>query len=110
MALFSWQFILFLAVSLAAYYSIPGRYRWLVLLASSAWYYLVGGGPRASVFVAVTVLTTWGGALLMDGVSRREAQKDRAAGKDPETPRKLSREEKKARKALIQKKKSEALH
>ena len=72
MAFFSWQFIVFLIVSVTVYYIIPGRFQWLVLLASSAWYYLVGGGPRAAVFVAATVLTTWGGAYLMDLIAQRE--------------------------------------
>jgi D-alanyl-lipoteichoic acid acyltransferase DltB (MBOAT superfamily) len=117
MAFFSWQFIVFLTVSVAVYYIIPGRFQWLVLLASSAWYYLVGGGPRAAVFVAATVLTTWGGAYLMDLIAQREEDKAmrkarRAAAPDDagRTGRsarsaKLSREEKKALKSLVQKKK-----
>lgn len=79
MAFFSWQFVLFLAVSVAVYYLLPGRFQWLVLLTSSIWYYLAGGGPRAAVFVAVTVLTTWGGALLMDAAARREEHRLRAS-------------------------------
>lgn len=121
MAFFSWKFILFLIVSVTVYYIIPGRFQWLVLLASSGWYYLVGGGPRAAVFVAVTVLTTWGGASLMDWIAHMEEKKflrKAALGQSLEAPRqrrkalegaegsgKLSREEKKALKALVQKKK-----
>lgn len=105
MAFFSWQFILFLTVSVTVYYIIPARFQWLVLLASSAWYYLVGGGARAAVFVAVTVVTTWGGALLMDRIPEQMDKKDAGSVDEEGKPRRLSREEKKARKALIQKKK-----
>ena len=49
MAFFSWQFILFLTVSLAVYYIVPGRFKWLVLLVSSAWYYAAGGGLKACI-------------------------------------------------------------
>ena len=124
MAFFSWQFILFLTVSVLVYYILPGRFQWLVLLASSVWYYLVGGGIRAAVFVAVTGVTTWGGAYLMDLVAQREEQKalerlrsavpdDAGAdgAKAAKTGRagKLSREEKKALKAVVQKKKKRLL-
>ena len=105
MAFFSWQFILFLTVSVTVYYIIPARFQWLVLLASSAWYYLVGGGARAAVFVAVTVVTTWGGALLMDRIPEQMDKKDAGSVDEEGKPCRLSREEKKARKALIQKKK-----
>ena len=104
MAFFSWQFIVFLIVSVTVYYMIPGRFQWIVLLISSGWYYLVGGGPRAAVFVAVTVVTTWGGACLMDRIPQREETKLRS-GEDAGETGKLSREQKKALKAVVQRKK-----
>ena len=104
MAFFSWQFIVFLIVSVTVYYMIPGRFQWIVLLISSGWYYLVGGGPRAAVFVAVTVVTTWGGACLMDRIPQREEKKLRS-GEDAGETGKLSREQKKALKAVVQRKK-----
>ncbi|MBQ6636710.1 MAG: MBOAT family protein [Lachnospiraceae bacterium] len=104
MAFFSWQFIVFLIVSVTVYYLIPGRFQWIVLLISSGWYYLVGGGLRAAVFVAVTVVTTWGGACLMDRIPQREEKKLRS-GEDAGETGKLSREQKKALKAVVQKKK-----
>ena len=104
MAFFSWQFIVFLIVSVTVYYMIPGRFQWIVLLISSGWYYLVGGGPRAAVFVAVTVVTTWGGACLMDIIPQREEKKLRS-GEDAGETGKLSREQKKALKAVVQRKK-----
>ena len=104
MAFFSWQFIVFLIVSVTVYYMIPGRFQWIVLLISSGWYYLVGGGPRAAVFVAVTVVTTWGGACLMDRIPQREEKKLRS-GEDAGETGKLAREQKKALKAVVQRKK-----
>ena len=104
MAFFSWQFIVFLIVSVTVYYMIPGRFQWIVLLISSGWYYQVGGGPRAAVFVAVTVVTTWGGACLMDRIPQREEKKLRS-GEDAGETGKLSREQKKALKAVVQRKK-----
>ena len=103
MAFFSWQFITFLTISVVVYYLIPGRFQWLVLLASSAWYYLVGGGPRAAVFVSVTVVTTWGGALLMDRIQDTEEKRFRR--KEQVGDGKLSREQKRTLKSLVQKKK-----
>ncbi len=103
MAFFSWQFITFLTISVVVYYLIPGRFQWLVLLASSAWYYMVGGGPRAAVFVAVTVVTTWGGAVLMDGISSGEESRFRKS--QNLGAEKLSRDQKRVLKAAVQKKK-----
>ena len=104
MAFFSWQFILFLTISVVVYYLIPGRYQWIVLLLSSGWYYLVGGGPKAALFVTVTILTTWGGACLMDRVHAIEEKKILAGAGGAEGVR-LSREQKKALKSRVQKKK-----
>ena len=104
MAFFSWQFILFLTISVVVYYLIPGRYQWIVLLISSGWYYLVGGGPKAALFVTVTILTTWGGACLMDRVHAIEEKKILAGAGGAEGVR-LSREQKKVLKSRVQKKK-----
>lgn len=104
MAFFSWQFILFLTISVVVYYLIPGRFQWIVLLISSGWYYLVGGGPKAALFVTVTILTTWGGACLMDRVHAIEEKKILAGAGGAEGVR-LSREQKKVLKSRVQKKK-----
>ena len=101
MAFFSWQFVLFLAVSLAVYYIVPVRFQWIVLLVSSAWYYVVGGGLKACIYVLVTVVTTYAGAVLMDNMQRKVDEKLKAKG---ENAPKLSREEKKQLKAAGQKK------
>ena len=108
MAFFSWQFILFLTVSLAVYYIVPDRFKWLVLLASSAWYYVMGGGLKACVYVLVTVVTTFAGAVLIDNMQRQVDEQLKGKGKG-EGAVKLSREEKKALKAAGQKKKKRVL-
>lgn len=108
MAFFSWQFILFLTVSLAVYYIVPGRFRWLVLLASSAWYYVVGGGLKSCVYVLVTVITTYLGAVIIDNMQRKVDEQLKGRSTEAGTV-KLSREEKKQVKALGQKKKKRVL-
>ena len=108
MAFFSWQFILFLTVSLAVYYIVPGRFRWLVLLASSAWYYVVGGGLKSCVYVLVTVITTYLGAVIIDNMQRKVDEQLKGRSTEAGTV-KLSREEKKQLKALGQKKKKRVL-
>ncbi len=108
MAFFSWQFILFLTVSLAVYYIVPGRFRWLVLLASSAWYYVVGGGLKSCVYVLVTVITTYLGAVIIDNMQRKVDEQLKGRSTEAGTV-KLSREEKKQVKALGQKKKKRVM-
>ena len=108
MAFFSWQFILFLTVSLAVFYIVPGRFQWMVLLASSAWYYVTGGGLKACIYVLVTVVTTFAGAVIIDNMQRQVDEKLKGKGKGPDGA-KLSREEKKQLKAAGQKKKKRVL-
>ena len=76
---------------------------WEVSRGGGAWYYMVGGGPRAAVFVAVTVVTTWGGAMLMDGISSGEESRFRKS--QNLGAEKLSRDQKRILKAAVQKKK-----
>ena len=102
MAFFSWQFILFLAVSLAVYYIVPGRFKWLVLLVSSAWYYAAGGGLKACIYVLVTIVTTYAGAVIIDNIQRQTDRqlKGRRRGQGAAG---LSREEKRRLKSAGQK-------
>ena len=72
------------------------------MLVSSAWYYVIGGGLKACIYVLVTVVTTYAGAVLMDNMQRKVDEKLKAKG---ENAPKLSREEKKQLKAAGQKKK-----
>lgn len=62
MSFVSAVFPLFLALSALAYYLLPKRFRWLVLLAASALFYLAGGVKTAG-FLLFTILTTWSAGL-----------------------------------------------
>lgn len=108
MAFFSWQFILFLTVSLAVYYLVPDRFKWMVLLVSSAWYYIAGGGFKACIYVLVTIVTTFAGAVAIDNIQRQVNRQLKGRGKGEKAVR-LSREEKRAVKAAGQKKKKRVL-
>ncbi|MDO5131493.1 MAG: MBOAT family O-acyltransferase [Eubacteriales bacterium] len=112
MAFFSWQFILFLIVSLVIYYIVPGKFQWVILLFSSAWYYLAAGNLRTCLYVIITVLTTFFGARLMDSIQKgtdaRLKGSARANG-GAAGGAKLSREEKRQIKSDGQKKKKRVL-
>ncbi len=74
MELYSLRFVLFLLVSLVAYYGVGRllkRGQWIVLLASSLVFYCLMGSWQTLVFVVFVALITWGAALLFE---RFEAQ------------------------------------
>lgn len=108
MAFFSWQFILFLAVSLAVYYIVPGRFKWLVLLVSSAWYYAAGGGLKACIYVLVTIVTTYAGAVIIDNIQRQTDRQLKGRRRGQGTAG-LPREEKRHLKSQGQKRKKAVL-
>ena len=59
MTYISFEYYLFLAVALAAYYALPLRFRWLALLAASASFYAVcapGGLPLFAGLTAISYL------------------------------------------------------
>ena len=58
MAFTSVSFILFMAAVLALYYLLPGKVQWLLLLAASWGFYLVGGGWTI-VYLLLTTLTVY---------------------------------------------------
>lgn len=68
----SLQFYLFLAVLLVLYYSIPLRFRWLVLLAGSAAFYLLLSGPGVWLLL-VTLLLSYGAGLLIGRLREKDA-------------------------------------
>ena len=108
MAFFSWRFILFLICSLVAYYLVPRRFQWMVLLVSSTWYYLAGGNLRTVVYVIITIITTFAGAYAMDRIRGRTESRLRRK-RDDGTPVKLSREEKRQIKSDGQRQKKRIL-
>ena len=99
MELVSLQFVVFLVVALAAYYTAgrlaPTR-QWWVLLASSLAFLFMAGGASALFFVAVVALITWVGANVVTSIEDKGA----AARKDA-----TGRDEKKRVRALWQRRK-----
>jgi D-alanyl-lipoteichoic acid acyltransferase DltB (MBOAT superfamily) len=85
----SFGFLVLLAITTAVYYLFPERYRWVVLLISSAVFYAYYGVHNA-VCLSATILTTYTAARVLGFLhERREAMI--ANNKDA-----LSREEKQA--------------
>ena len=89
MNLVSVWFLIFCAALLIVYYCVPGRFRWMVLLAASAVFYCFGG-VKSALYIGITAASTYGAALWMHAI----AQKQKAFIKaNKET---LSREERSA--------------
>ena len=57
-------FILFVLVSVAVYYIVPKRFRWIALLVSNLVFYL-WSGPKTAVFLLVATVTTFVAGLLL---------------------------------------------
>lgn len=70
MSFTSAPFLGFVAVSLAAYYLLPGRVQWLALLAASYVFYLRGSGRAVVWLVGVTALT-YAAALALGALNNR---------------------------------------
>ena len=98
MAFTSFNFLVFVAVIVAAYYLTPIKGRWMTLLAASYAFYLISS-PKTFVFVIFsTIITFFGGRYI--GMQNDAQQAYLAEHKDE-----LSRDDKKALKAQVQKKK-----
>ena len=88
MALFSFQFFIFLTLVIGLYYIVPGKLQKYVILAANIVFYYFSGGLDAMVFIVITTLTTWFSAYKIESIDN--AYKNRTASK--EHP--LSKEEK----------------
>ena len=97
MTLISVEFALLWIITAILYYIFPLKYRWTVLLASSGVYYFFGG-IKTGYFMLITIGVIWLVALILDKYNENHKQylKDHTE---------LSRDEKKAIKASVQKKK-----
>jgi len=62
-------FLIFLLILLAVYYMVPGRFRWIALLAASLTFYCWGGRFKAMAYLLCTAFSTWLAALMMDRLS-----------------------------------------
>ncbi len=94
MLLVSYEFLLFFAVLAVAYYLIPGRYQWLLLLGASLLFYL-SGGWKTIFFILTTILVTWLLALKLRALQKETKAYIKEHG--------LGREEKKAYRAARKK-------
>ncbi|MGI5936173.1 MAG: MBOAT family O-acyltransferase [Oscillospiraceae bacterium] len=72
MSIVSYKFIIFLALLCAAYYSVPKRAQWIVLLAASLVFYL-SYGVKPLLYLLFTALTTFAAGVLMGGIDSRFA-------------------------------------
>ena len=71
MGITSFLFLLFFAVSVILYYSIPKRYQWSFLLVISVFYFLLSGNALLILYPLVSITVTYFGA------KRIEQEKDR---------------------------------
>lgn len=75
MSILSFEFLAFVAAVVLAFYLVPRKIRWTVLLAASMGFYLLGGVPGTIYLLAVSGLT-WGAGMQM---GQFRAQVDAAA-------------------------------
>ena len=97
MTLTSFPFLLFAAVTLLVYYTVPRRGQWVVLLAASTLFYAAAGGWYLP-FILATILSTYAVARLMAAHAAKDEAFVAAHKSD------LSKDERKAYKAAGKKK------
>lgn len=73
MSLTSFWFLIFTAALLIVYYAVPGKYRWMVLLAASMVFYCWAGIKNA-LYILITAASTYGATLWMHRLSQRQKQ------------------------------------
>jgi D-alanyl-lipoteichoic acid acyltransferase DltB (MBOAT superfamily) len=98
MSFVSYEFIAFIAVLFVAYYLLPKKCQWPLLLIASVAFFLMADW-RNLIYIGVTAGVTYGCALWMEKINR--TQKQYLAEHKAE----LSKEEKKAYKAKMKSKK-----
>lgn len=70
MSFVSFRFLLFAAVLLVLYYSVPGWAQWPLLLAASYGFYL-HSGIQNLFYILLTTVTTYGAARIMEWIPQR---------------------------------------
>ena len=93
----SFNFLVFLLAVIILYYALPKKVQWIVLLSANYVFYLLSGIEQAA-FIIFTTLLTFFAALLM------QKYWDEHAAFMAENKESMSREEKKAAKAAVNKK------
>ena len=61
----SLQFALFLPIVFALYWALPHKFRWLILLIASCWFYM-SGNAKYIIFLATATLISYTSAILME--------------------------------------------
>ena len=102
MSFTSFAFLVFVAIVVLAYYITPAKYRWIVLLLASYGYYLQAS-PKSFIFILTTTVVTFYGAKKID----EENLLQKAYLAEHKTT--LSRDEKKAYKESVAKRKKRVL-
>ncbi len=69
----SFAFAAFVALALAAYYLLPGRVRWVALLAASLAFYALSGGANLALMGVIWAITYGAGLLLSRSRARAAA-------------------------------------
>ncbi|MDO4298895.1 MAG: MBOAT family O-acyltransferase [Lachnospiraceae bacterium] len=79
MFLVTFGFLVFMAVTIAAYYLVPGKIQWVVLLLASAVFYFYAGTPYTVIYLLVTIVTIWAGSNYIDKVRDSDPGKAKRA-------------------------------
>jgi D-alanyl-lipoteichoic acid acyltransferase DltB (MBOAT superfamily) len=85
----TFSFFFFIAATVALCFVVPKRGQWLVLLAASLAYYMTFAAA-APIWLAVTILATWGGALRLEKLNTAA----KAQAKDSPERARLTKEKK----------------
>lgn len=93
------EFIAFFAIVFFTYYALPNRFRWMLLLGAS-WFFYAYASPICLCFLAVTVLSTYAFARLINRNLAIQQAWIKENGKN------VDREVKKAYKASMQKRRT----
>ncbi len=80
MELFSVKFLIFLILVTALYFAVPLKKRWLVLLAGSCCFYILGAGWKALLFILATTFSTFFTARKLTDMQEESRQAAGAAG------------------------------
>ncbi len=89
MSFTSFSFLLFVAIVVVAYYVVPKKVRWVLLLAASYAFYLISSANTLAFLVATTLVTFFGGKFLgrvnaetRSAIAEGGSSLDRAAKKE----------------------------
>ena len=81
MSINSAAFLLFLAIAVAVYYLMPKKWRYLLLLAASTFFYL-SYSVKAALYLLLTIAATYGTAMGLGTMHRMERAAAEAEGAD----------------------------